>query len=357
MKVIKHLTFVSLLAVAFTACTNQIVAPLPHDETPQPALTPSPTPTQLAPSKTEVLPTPSSSPSLLNGLAPGFYLVYQKGKWVDFVNIISLQVMSIDGQELGTLAVDVSDKATISPDGGKIAYINFTDSGVSSLAVLDLRTNQVTYFSVAGCSIPAGTTGWSPDSTQVALSCRDYISVVDITGSTAKLVSSLRIANGVEGLWIDQVAWSPDGNYLSFYIANSYDARDSTSHGPYLSMSKCPNDATECQVSPYLLSDKSLSIAKWTPDNLLAVAQENRIYQFDPIAKQLARQFSIPVDSRILSFAWSPDNQSIAYSVTSQEPDIMTKEIYIIGVTGGKPILLARNADDVTFWMQVPTGS
>jgi hypothetical protein len=141
--------------------------------------------------------------------------------------------------------------------------------------------------------------------------------------------------------------WSPDGKHLSFYISKPLDARDTSAHGPYLADSKCPEDASECKITPASLGVEDISISKWTPDNMLAVAQENRITLYDPVTRKKVR--SIVADGLIHSFIWSPDNQWIAYKTADQISNL----IYILPTSGGQPSLVSENGDDVMFWLQI----
>ncbi len=354
-------TLLIFFTLRFFACTSvqETFVPSPQNQTSTAAYTTQPTstpymrPTETT--KTQITPTPSATQGLLDQLSSGTYIAYAGNEGSGFNSIPSIHILSLDGQDIGILATNIPGNATISPDGQKIAYINFTAPGFSNLTVFDLKTYQYNSFYISGCFMASNTTAWSPDSIHIAVSCGDFISIADITditGEVARISSSLALANGKDyEIW--DPAWSFDGHYLSFYISNPNDAHDSSAHGPYLTDPRCPGNATECQITPYELRVTDLSMSKWTPDNLLAVAQENHINLFDPVGKKLVGSIAIPVDTPILSFAWSPDNQWIAYSVASQNPNTLAEEIYIISHFGGKPILLSDNADDVMFWFQV----
>lgn len=346
--------FLTACTIAQSKVTPSITVEATQEFVNQPASTIFVRPTKPANTQTAV---PSSVPNLLDSLSPGIYIGVSDNEGSGWNSIPSIHLFSLNGQDMGILAENVPSTATISSAGKEIAYIYFNEQALSNLAILNLQTNQTGHFSVSGCHMPDSMIGWSPDRTQIALSCGNYISVIDITGDKAKLVSLLRIANGTEDQLIDQIAWSPDGNYLSFYIADQSDTQDLTSHVPYLANPICPNNVTECEISPYPLgtkdlSVKDLSIAKWTLENLLAISQGNRIYVFDPVTKQRVSLISIPVDNPISSFAWLPDNQSVLFSVGSQ--DLTAIEIYSVASSGCKPDLISSNANDIVFWIQLP---
>jgi len=352
-----HKLMLTLVLWMLPACTavQNAATPLIPIQTPtqelvvQPISTVYTKPTK--PTKTQTA-TLSPVPSLLNSLPRGTYIAVSGNEGSGFDSIPSIHILSLNGEDIGILAKNVSEKATISPDGKEIAYIKFTEFGPSLLTILNLKTNQAKDVFVSGCSMPDSTVGWSSDSKQVAITCGRYLSIADITGKKAEVVSTLLLSDRNDVDIIDPL-WSPDGNYLSFYIADLNDAHDSSSHGPYLLNPKCPNDELECQVSPQALNVDGMSLSQWTSENLLAVAQNNRIYLFDPATRQRTRAISIPTSTPILSFAWSPDNQSIAYLVASQTPGVLADEIYISSPSGGKLRLLTDHGNKIMFWIQI----
>ena len=75
---------------------------------------------------------------------------------------------------------------------------------------------------------------------------------------------------------------------------------------------------------------------------------DNRFNLFDPVTKKIVRSILMPIDLPISSFAWSPDNQWIAY-VTYDD----SGPIYIMPASGGDSKVLSENGGEVMFWLQV----
>ncbi|MBI5353109.1 MAG: hypothetical protein HZB50_10765 [Chloroflexi bacterium] len=290
---------------------------------------------------------PEATPSLLENLPLGSYIGFVRGESVNYVEIQSIFLMSIDGKEQGMLIEDIAKNATISPDGSIIAYSNFIDFGIYELTLVDLRTYKAEKFRIPNCYLSDNTSGWSPDGKKLAVSCWDHIAVVHIDGDTPIIDKTFSLPeNGV----ISELSWSPDGKFLSFYVSNPQDARDSSAHGPYLIETQCLDATSQCQIIPSMLGVEETSIAKWTFDNILAVAQKNRISFIDPITRNQISSVVMPSDTPILSFVISADNEWIIYSSVSENS---LNALYIIPKSGGEPKLISEAGGDILFWLQV----
>jgi hypothetical protein len=90
----------------------------------------------------------------------------------------------------------------ISPDGSKVAFVNFSIS--SHIEVMNADGSGVQDLGVSG-TYPS----WSPDGSRIAFLKGDGIYVVDRSGGNPTLL--VRLPAGAEGL-----AWSPDGTKLAF---------------------------------------------------------------------------------------------------------------------------------------------
>jgi WD40 repeat protein len=295
--------------------------------------------------------TPISAPVLMEQLPSGSYIVYLKVETVDNVNTLSLHVLSDHRKDYGMLVDDVGEHVTLSPDRETITYPDYISSGSNDnngfyeLALINLKTLETRNFQIPDCDLSGEDSAWSPDGKQMAVSCLGHISIVEITGDNLSVVSSFFFA--VPETIIFDLSWSPDGKYLSFYSDNlrEYDSEP----GPYLFSSKCPQSKPECQITPTSFGVKGFTMAKWTPDNLIAAVKDNYIKLFDPITKKVVRTLIIPNTNYVESFAWSPDNRRVVYSFSGMK----YLETYIISSDGGQPTFLSEDGDEIMFWLVI----
>jgi Tol biopolymer transport system component len=178
------------------------------------------------------------------------------------------------------------------------------------------------------------------------------IAVVSIIDNNLIVKSYLTIDD--EKAAILDPAWSPNGNFLSFYISRPFDARDSSAHGPYLVNIECYKNSVECKIEPSLLGVEGIS--HWTPDGFLAVVDKTQIFLFDPITKQVEKTLTVPMkDTRIESFAWSPDNQWIAFAAPGYDGAPGTNAVYVMRLwETNQPILLdGKDGGEVLFWLSI----
>lgn len=352
----KHLPLSLFVVISF------LISCSPHRSLPLPGATSTSTPPQLL---TE--PTLTATPSKQNTPTPtltsiptpteattGILKNFPSGEYIVYYSIHpDIRAVSTDGKVKKTIfTVDVNSSYAISPDGTRIAQSAYFDYK-SKLTILNLHTGLTREIKIPGCNPWANSPAWSPDGAEMAISCDDNrIAIISVEEDEFPVQSYLVIDDDVV---IYDPAWSPDGNYISFYISRpnefpySYAAR-----GPYISEIGCYKNNLECELNPILLEKEGKS--RWTPNGLLAVAQETTLFLFDPASKRIIETIDIPLkDSRIESFAWSPDGQWIAFSASwhTSRPGIYT--IFIIpSHDASRPIVVdSTDGDLVLFWMIV----
>jgi Tol biopolymer transport system component len=353
----KHLSLLLFVAVlGLVSCSPQRPLPLqditststqlPKPAEPTSTLTPlkqnTPTST-LTPS-----PTATETPAgILKNFPTGEYIVY-------YSMHLDTRAVSTDGKRKKIIfaAEDGNATCTLSPDNTKIAQSrDFYNE--SKTTIFNLYNGLIREIKIPGCSPSDNPPAWSPDGTEMAISCDDNrIAIISVVDDEFSIQSYLMIDDDVV---IYDPAWSPDGNYISFYIfqPDAFPYSYPTS-GPYISEIGCYKNNRECKLNPILLRKEGKS--RWTPDGFLAVAQETTLFLFDPATKRIEETIDIPLkDSRIESFAWSPDGQWIAFSASwhTSPPGIYT--IFIIpSHDSSKPIVVdSTDGDLVLFWLIV----
>jgi Tol biopolymer transport system component len=352
----KYIAFSLLVVILWlTSCSPQHTLPLPGASS-----TSTPPPLLAEPTLT-VTPSKQNTPTPTLTLAPtatetpaGIWKNFPTGDYIVYYSVHpDIRAVSSDGKIKNIIFTeDVNSSYTISPDGTRLAQSIYFDYK-SKLTIFNLHNGLIREITIPGCDPWANYPAWSPDGTEMAISCDDNrIAIISVADDEFPVQSYLVID---EDVVIYDPAWSPDGNYISFYISRpnefpySYAAR-----GPYISEIGCYKNNPECKLNPILLGKEGKS--RWTPDGLLAVAQETTLFLFDPASKRIEETIDIPLkDSRIKSFAWSPDGQWIAFSASwhTSPPGIYT--IFIIpSHDSSKPIVVdSTDGDLVLFWLIV----
>ena len=346
--------FVILLSISCTTQYTQENPTFVHVQTPTSVAEAIPTPLEKI-TMTPVLKSTSASAvptRILEGIPSNIYIAYRK---VDYINVPEIGIISIDDMKYRVLfsGDNVNSTFTVAPSQEKLAFSKFVGVSKYELTLVDFETDQIRGYSIPGCVPSSDVPAWSPDSMELAISCADNrIAVVSFDGENLIVESSLMIDD--KDVAIHNPSWSPDGKHLSFYISRPFDAQDSSAHGPYLIDMDCYKNSSECKIVPIALGVEGLS--RWTPDGFIAVANDATIFLFDPTSLKVEKSFAIPLkDTRIMSFAWSPDNQWIAFSAPGYDGGPGINAIYIMSLLdNSQPTLIdGQDGGEVLFWLSI----
>ncbi|MCG2785186.1 MAG: hypothetical protein L6461_08790 [Anaerolineae bacterium] len=344
--------FVILLSISCTAQYTQETPTFVHVQTPTLVAEAMSTPLEKITTTPVLKPTSASAvpTRILEGIPSNLYLAYLK---VDYINVPEIGIISIDDMKYRVLfsGDNVNSTFTVAPSQEKLAFSKFVGVSKYELTLVDFETDQVRGYSIPGCVPSSDVPAWAPDSTEMAISCaNNRIAVVSFDSGNLIVKSSLMIDD--KDVAIHNPSWSPDGKYLSFYISRPFDARDSSAHGPYLIDMDCYKNSRDCKIKPVALGMEGIS--RWTPDGFISVASDATIFLFDPTSLKVKKSFVIPLkDTRIMSFAWAPDNQWIAFSAPGYDGEPGTNAVYIMSLLGNsQPILVdGQDGGQVLFWL------
>ncbi len=340
-------TTVSILLLLFVSISCSQPTPRPSSTFLAPTqIPPSATPPQASATQTiritETAAIPrtatSTPPQRLNleSLKPGDYIVYSADDdeiREDGYVQSSLFLVSLDNVFQGRLWPDIGGSARISPDSKFIAYSTFKD-----LRIHDLSTGiELDPPECIGLNLPVA---WSPDGTQLALSCDDNgygIYILTLANETLSplipssyLPAPEEVTPDLGGIYTNLV-WSPDGRRLAYYDSYLYyrSGPPRLFDGPYVTELNCLEDISTCQAKTDLISNILDGPLAWSRDSqFLSIApwQDNEgngasgVHTFDlktgEEVKILAGEYKIDSSSNLM---WSPDGHWLAFSIGTKD--------------------------------------
>lgn len=348
---------------ATTTNTPSIISPTASSESPTQIETIFPTrTTTLRPTKTAtLLPTASVSPTntpvvslfatLFHSLNNGQYIAYE-----DPARGNGLYLVSMDGDDFGTLFEPTYYSLSLTPDGHKIEIL---PGNPIPIQVLDLDTNELT--PLPDIDRECDFSIVSPDMSAMAYLCHRE---KDIFVMSLKDMKPIQVTTDTaEARHYSFPLWSPDGKWLAYFkddigIYANHPAKPET--GLYLVNASCLNDPPTCvdkKIGPYYNKNLWLQFGffAWSPDSQYIVDMSNsKSLVFFNVNQKTFFTRSLPEFPKTSPIAWSPDNKYIAYTV--RDPNGSGSALYILPVIGGSPKLVLKSNDpdmNVAFWISI----
>jgi WD40 repeat protein len=223
---------------------------------------------------------------------------------IAFIDGGNLRVAAADGSNPRTLTAlpDGAEQLTFSPDGTRFAYR--TTGSVPSIVVANSDgSNPIVV--AAGAAIGTGEPfAWSPDSRRIAFTnviVADRIGTIDVVDADGSHLRQVIQGAAAEGLDRYRPAWSPDGQWISFFA---------TETAGYVALHVIHPDGSGEQPLATSPMNPDIIDMSWSPDP----AQSRVVYvsggyvdMFD-----LAASKQTTVGSGFWP-TWSPDGQRIAW--------------------------------------------
>ena len=223
---------------------------------------------------------------------------------IAFIDGGNLRVAAADGSNPRTLTPlpDGAEQLTFSPDGTRFAYR--TTGSVPSIVVANADgSNPIVV--ATGASIGTGEPfGWSPDSRRLTFTnviVADTIGTIDVVDTDGSHRRQVIQGSAAEGLDRNRPAWSPDGQWISFF---------SSEPNGYVALNVMHPDGQGAQRLPTSPINSDITDMSWSPDP----AQSRVVY----VTGGYVKMFDL-VTSKETTVGtgfwptWSPDGQRIAW--------------------------------------------
>jgi WD40 repeat protein len=223
---------------------------------------------------------------------------------IAFIDGGNLKVAAADGSNARTLTPlpDGAEQLTFSPDGTRFAY-RTTGSVKSNVVANADGSNPVVV--ATGATIGTGDPfAWSPDSRRLAFTnviVADTIGTIDVVDADGSHRTQVIQGSAAESLDRYRPAWSPDGQWISFF---------STEPNGYVALNVMHPDGQGAQRLPTTPINSAISDMSWSPDP----AQSRVVYVTGGYVKMfdLATSTETTVGTGFWP-TWSPDAQRIAW--------------------------------------------
>lgn len=216
-----------------------------------------------------------------------------------------------------------------SPDGNRIAYARYPESGDSEIRIYDVATGASSAFTADAVNedYPA----WSPDGTKIAYVRYETDSEIYVGAPPAKTGHTNLTNNGVGDL---HPAWSPDGSKIVF---SHYDGSD-------LELMVMDADGSDKE---YLTSNGAPdTYPDWSPDGTkiawsYGVATVEDIWVMNADGSGSPRQLTDHPNGELRP-RWSPDSRRIVY----EQKGTFDSNVYVMDADGSNRRKLSDGDDE-----------
>ena len=223
---------------------------------------------------------------------------------IAFIDGGTLRVAAADGSNPRTLTElpDGAEQLAFAPDGTRFAYR--TTGSVPSLLVANADGSSPIVVA-SGTAIGTGDPfAWSPDSRRLAFTnviVADKIRTIDVVDADGSHRTQVIQGSGAESLDRFRPAWSPDGQWISFF---------STEPNGYVALNVIHPNGLGAQRLPTSTMNPQIIDMSWSPDP----AQSRVVY----VAGGYAKMFDLVASKETIIGTgfwptWSPDGARIAW--------------------------------------------
>jgi WD40 repeat protein len=227
----------------------------------------------------------------------------------------ALTAYDAQGNLAGDIAIGPFSAAALSTDLTMLAVVEplLEAADISDVRVIDTRTDKDVSRATALGHI-GQTLSWSPDGRTLLFDMEGDLRAYDVATGDMKTIIDCDLI--VEDADCRNVAWSPDGEAISFLVTISGSGFPEAPEGVYLLNASCIHDFPKCQGTirgP--LSEGVMS--SWSPDGttLATLLRYREIELLGAPAFETVQTLTIPDASAAPAFhiVWSPNGTLIAY--------------------------------------------
>ncbi len=226
------------------------------------------------------------------------------------------------------------------------------------MLVRDLYSDTINEkeISIKGCNPVASIPAWGSTNNELAITCHDNRILLLEKVETDPSIQKTIIIDNENNIKIDKITWSINGRYIGFDQYKLFDARDSSSHGPFIIDLHDCSETPICKPIPRKFPIEGLS--DWTQDNKLAIVDSTKLDQtmigfYDPDTGDLLSSNKLSdLKVQVDAISLSPIKNWIAYSAVI--PNLLGSDgIFIQNMADGNPPILldGEKGGEVLFWL------
>lgn len=281
------------------------------------------------------------------------YLSLSPGQYIVTSDAEDINVFSSDGQFQHVLLKGTPVIAGDVTRDGK--WLTFRAS--DGLSVYDVINNRLTQIIRDSCWDPV----WNPNqgNQEVAAVCMKGIRLFSVK-DRKRIVQVEPLGPEFSPMTL---SWSPDGRWIAFSGIGWNENPDK--ERAYFMDATCLTNGQGCETTvhgPFLAGGDGtnwpLQIS-WAPDSrqfAVVSHSQSSIFLVD-IVNQTEKMLVKDDSYFIEGIEWSPDGKWLAFINPASDPDLLEPDfaLSLLPVSGGEPVVLAKDAGYIIGWFTVPT--